>query len=105
MFQLKYVPQQEQHLLLKITGMNSSTMPPCHNVLVNKVKRANFVSAMWKKACTPQPVIISPVDNGWILQDDTYIVNGMTVIRCHVYSQMSLLMIHLEKNMLTMAMM
>ena len=75
MFRLKYAPQQEHDPLLKITGMNPSIiMPPCHNMLANKVKRANFVSAMWKKACTPQPVIVSPVDNGWILQDDTYIV-------------------------------
>ncbi|KAK2139276.1 hypothetical protein LSH36_1895g00000 [Paralvinella palmiformis] len=66
MFRLKYVPQQEQDPLLKITGMNPSTMLQYHSMLVNKVKRANFVSAMWKKACTRQPVIISLVDNGWL---------------------------------------
>lgn len=71
-FQDKCAPKDEQDPLNKIKGLNPSALPPCSLVLTNKVRRANFVAAMWKKAATRCPIIYSPVRNGWCLKDGKY---------------------------------
>lgn len=75
MFQAKCAPKDNQDPLNKIKALNPSAMPPCSRVLVNKVKRANFVAAMWKKACTRCPILYSPVGNGWCLKAGKYQLN------------------------------
>ena len=50
-------------------------MPPCHKVLVEKIKRANYVAMVWKNAQRPLPVTVSPVNNGWALDKGSYIIN------------------------------
>jgi len=71
-FQAKCAPKDDSDPLNKIKGLNPSAMPPCRQVLLNKVKRANFVAAMWKKARTRSPVTYSPIGNGWCLVTGKY---------------------------------
>ena len=42
MFQQHYAPKNDKDPLQKIKGINPSSMPPCHQVLMNKIKRANY---------------------------------------------------------------
>jgi hypothetical protein len=72
MFQQKYAPKDKNDPLNKIKGLNPSAMPPCHKVLINKVVRANFVAAMWKRASSRSPVTYSPDGNGWTLINGKY---------------------------------
>ena len=75
MFQEKYAPKEGDDPLNKIKGLNPSAMPPCQRSLLNKIKRANFVASMWKKACTSCPITYSPVENGWCLTGGKYQLN------------------------------
>ena len=64
MFEKKNSPKDDRPPLDRIRGLNPSTMPLCYRILVNKVRRVNFVSAMWKRACSIIPITYSPVENG-----------------------------------------
>ena len=72
MFQQKYAPKADHDPLDKIKGLNPSVMPPCHAVLECKIKRANFVAVMWKRAASPSPITYRLEGNGWILKDGKY---------------------------------
>ena len=49
-------------------------MPPYHQVLMNKIKRANYVAALWKRATKQTPSTFSPNGNGWELKDGSYYI-------------------------------
>ena len=72
MFEQKYAPNNENDPLMSISGMNPSLMPPCHRVLLQKIKRANFVDKLWKSANQAVPIQSSPVGSGWLLEDNVY---------------------------------
>ena len=50
-------------------------MPPCRYVLTNKVRRANLLAALWKKANTASPSVLQPKDHGWILDDGACMIS------------------------------
>ena len=72
MFEQKYAPNNENDPLMSISGMHPYLMPPCHNVLLQKIKRANFVAKLWKSANQAVPIQSSPVGSGWLLEDNVY---------------------------------
>ena len=51
-------------------------MALCHNLLLNKVKGANCVAAMWKRADRRSPASYSPDGHGWNLRDGSYDLAG-----------------------------
>ena len=63
MFKEKYAPKEGDDPFNKIKGLNPITTPPCQRSLSKKIKRANVVAYMWKKACTWCPITYSPVKN------------------------------------------
>ena len=71
-FKSKYAPSSIQSPLAKIKGADASMMPPCQQVLLQKVKRSNYVAFMWKHAHTAEPVLEHPEDHGWTLQNGQY---------------------------------
>lgn len=75
-FEQKYSPRDASHQPLdKIRGISPHNMPPCHSVLVNKVRRANYVAYTWKNASQKNPCDLKPEDHGWLLQDNYYVIN------------------------------
>ena len=50
---IMYAPKADHDPLDKIKELNQSIMPPCHKVPEYKIKRANFVAAIWKRAASP----------------------------------------------------
>ena len=55
-----------------MTLPNPSIMPPCHKMLEYKIKRANFVAAIWRRAASPSPITYRLEGNGWVLKDGKY---------------------------------
>ena len=75
-FERKYAPSKTASQPLdKIKGTNPSDMPPCLSSIVNKVKRANFIAYMWKNASVSNPSDLDPIDHGWLLKDNQYVIN------------------------------
>ena len=71
-FQLNYASRNDREPLQKIKGTNASMLPPCQSALFEKVRRTNFVAAVWKGTSEPEPCSLSRTENGWILVDGSY---------------------------------
>ena len=70
LFEKKYSPKQsEQQPLDKIRRINPNNMPPCHSVLSNKIKTANYVTHIWKNASKRSPCELQPEEHGWLLKE------------------------------------
>ncbi len=67
-----YAPKDINDPLKKIRGANPSSFPPCRDVLMNKLKRAHYVTSVWKNALSPNPVHLNPADCGWFETDNSY---------------------------------
>ena len=71
-FEHKYASNNEDDPLMSISGMNPSLITPCHNVLLQRNKRANFVAKLWKSINQAVPIQSNPVGNGRLLKDNVY---------------------------------
>ena len=71
-FQQRYAPKKNDDPFEKIKGVNPSSMLPCNAVLVNKIKRSNYVAYVWTKATIVNPCSERPEGHGWILMDGHY---------------------------------
>ena len=78
LFQQKYLPKQNSSPFEKLQAFNPSSMPPCQQVLHNKIRRANFVASMWKKSNAKTPIVMKAEDNGWNLDNGRYSINWFT---------------------------
>ncbi len=75
LFKRHYAPKDDNDPMAKIKGANPSSMPPCFKVLTNKMKRANYVAALWRRADRRSPVSYLPDGHGWELRDGAYHLN------------------------------
>ena len=73
--QQKYSPTKHSDPLDKIKGITPSSVPPCHVVLRNKIRRNNYVATLWKKARVHQPCALKAEDHGWKLNESAYRIN------------------------------
>jgi hypothetical protein len=62
LFRQKYAPTKQSDPLSKLKGAESSTLPPSQSVLLQKVKRTNYVSMIWKNAHLQDPLSESTAD-------------------------------------------
>ena len=53
-------------------------LPPCFNVLIQHVRRANYQARIWHKSLERNALIGSPEDNGWTIKDDKLDILWMT---------------------------
>lgn len=49
-------------------------LPPCQDSLIQHLKRANYQCAIWKLSLIPKPIIPSPIENGWKLDEKGVLV-------------------------------
>ena len=75
--QQKYSPTKHSDPLDKIKGITPSSVPPCHVVLRNKIRRNNYVATLWKKARVHQPCALKAEDHGWKLNESAYRCNEL----------------------------
>lgn len=73
-FQQRYAPKKKSDPLERIKGINPSSIPPCCAVLMNKIKRANLVTTIWKNAALANPSTLNPESNGWFVDDGYYAI-------------------------------
>ena len=75
MLKQKYRPRHDEDPLASISSMNPILMPPCHRVLLQKIKRANFVTKLWKSSdqlVSVKAVLQVIMVNGWVFEADGY---------------------------------
>ncbi|KAG1684708.1 hypothetical protein GQR58_009314 [Nymphon striatum] len=66
MFLQKYKPTNHDSPLEQIKGIDAGMLPPCKDVLVQKLARCNYVAYLWKHANLRDPQEnIQPTDHGW----------------------------------------
>ena len=66
LFNHYFAPKSESQPLYKIKGANPSSFPPGSSVglLLEKNKRTNLVTAIWKNALSPEPMQYGTIGNG-----------------------------------------
>ena len=52
--------------------LNTSMMPPCERVLLNKIRRTKVVAKIWMSSIEASPPNDSPLDFGWKLVNRNY---------------------------------
>ena len=65
-FHQKYKPTDQDSPLERIKGIDAGMLPPCKDVLTQKMRRCNYVAYLWKHAHLKDPLEnIQPTDHGW----------------------------------------
>ena len=59
-FLKKFKPKDTEYPLSKIKTADSVSLPPCAKVLLEKVKRSNYVCSVWKSATNADPPSYNP---------------------------------------------
>ena len=57
----------------------SHCLPPCEDALKQHTMRANYQSAVWRRALVANPYVPSPEGHGWIVEDGNTKVNWMSL--------------------------
>ena len=66
-----YKPKKNaKKMLSSIKGVDGSSFPPCFEILIQQIQRANYICSLWRHASTPDFGNFSPHRSGWIMQDD-----------------------------------
>ena len=60
-------------------------MPTCPAVLLNTLRRANFISYLWKRARLPVPCVLKPENHVWQVKDSSYIIKWYDGPQLHQY--------------------
>ena len=69
-FRKIFSPHDMTKPLESLKSSEPSCLPPCKKVLLEKIKRSNYVTMMWKNAIAATPIDMEPQDHGWTLSDD-----------------------------------
>lgn len=67
-----YGNNSEKNPLLLKKSFNAQNFPPCKEVLLQKIRRSNQISAIWKNATKTKANFNDPVNNGWVLKDNKF---------------------------------
>ena len=58
--------------------VSSSMLPPCHDVLVQHIKRVSYQTHTWQRSLDQFIRVDSPVGNGWFMDDSRLDIQWMT---------------------------
>jgi hypothetical protein len=73
-FKQKYKPTDPDSPLENIKSLDAGMLPPCKNVLMQKIARCNYVAYLWKHADMRDPLEnMQPTDHGWKEVDGVYL--------------------------------
>ena len=73
MFLKKYKPKiGEKNPISCAKKMDASSLPPCPPVILQKLRRPNYVCSVWLNAHKASPPKCLPSECGWVVQDDYY---------------------------------
>lgn len=66
-FKTMYAPKRQDHPMDKIKSADPCCLPPCKPVLVQKLKRTNYVANIWRNSNLAQPAPRPPKGHGWAI--------------------------------------
>ena len=72
MFMKNYQPKENENIISSVKKMDGSSLPPCRRVVLQKLKRTNFICSIWLSAFSPHPPGFDPENCGWLMQDGAY---------------------------------
>ena len=58
--------------------VSSSMLPPCHDVLIQHIKRVSYQTHIWQRSLDQFIRVDSPVGNGWFMDDSRLDIQWMT---------------------------
>ncbi|XP_025836082.1 uncharacterized protein LOC108740487 [Agrilus planipennis] len=74
LFVSNYKPSNvNENFTKKIVNFDASSIPPCKSELYQQLRRAHYISIVWKNAYKKQPTTLDPLDYGWIEQEDKFV--------------------------------
>lgn len=56
----------------RVIKFDACHLPPCQAELYQHVLRTKYIARIWRNAHLDLPTILSPEDNGWLLNNDQY---------------------------------
>ena len=73
MFLSTYKPKSSNAILVKqMKSVDSTSLPPCKNVLTQKIKRTAYITQIWRNATLGCHFFDLPTSSGWILKEGSY---------------------------------
>ncbi|KAK4013814.1 hypothetical protein OUZ56_026367 [Daphnia magna] len=72
MFLSIYQPKRGKNPMANVKGIDGSSLPPCHSVLLEQIKRTNAICSVWRNGTVFNPQVILPSGNGWQLVEEKY---------------------------------
>ena len=73
MFLSKYKPKNSGAALVKqMKAVDSTSLPPCKKVLLEKIKRVAYITQIWRNAILGCHNFDSPTSSGWVFKDGSY---------------------------------
>ena len=55
--------------------VDSTSLPPCEKVLMEKLNRTAYIAQIWKNATLGRHYFEEPTTAGWVLKDGHYRIN------------------------------
>lgn len=73
MFLNKYKPKGNNDSLVDhMKKMDASSLPPCSNVLLEKMKRTSYVTSLWQSCVLADAPLDDPLSFGWLMHGERY---------------------------------
>ena len=72
MFQQSFAPKMDSEPMAKIKSTDPSHLPPCYNVLLQKISGANYVAFIWKRVLNGFTDLPSSIEHGWLVESGSY---------------------------------
>lgn len=69
-FEKTFGPKEGRHPFASLKGVDASCIPPCEDVVRQKIHRSNFVAMMWHSAC--KNILPKAPQEGWELKNNEY---------------------------------
>lgn len=65
-----YAPKNNEQPLQKIKSSDPCCLPPCKSVLLQKIKRCNYITHLYKNSSVANPIDFGPEGYGWVKDDN-----------------------------------
>ena len=68
----KYQPKKNDSPISCVRKMDDSSLPTCSRVVLEKLKRTNYVCSIWLNAFEAYPPDFNPENCGWVMKEGAY---------------------------------
>ena len=79
LFMKRHEPKETEFPISHVKKMDGSTLPPCSKVIIEKVKRTNYICSIWKNATHAHPPPYVPDNSGWTFDNGCFCLNWFVV--------------------------